>query len=169
MSLSYSLHSDWLVVASKVLDTEIVTRLIRLFALIMANVSLATSGTPKSSLTSFADERREEAILYMLEADGTRDRKYEFLISIYQIRAFTLLFIRYAEMIWDEVLVGCNDLQTLDQLKNLDPEDISWRPDEKGRHVWSVSPSYFTPSADLWSIPRCTEGVPQSSLQKDCA
>ena len=92
MSLLYSLHSDWLVVASKVLDTEIVTRLIRLFALIMANVSLASSGTPKSSLTSFEDERREEAILYMLEADGTRDRKYEISISIYQICAFTLLF-----------------------------------------------------------------------------
>ena len=58
----------------------------------MANVSLATSGTPKSSLTNFADERKEEAILYMLEADGTRDRKYEILISIYPICAFTLLF-----------------------------------------------------------------------------
>ena len=90
MSLSYSLHSDWLVAASKVLDTEIVTRLIRLFALIMANVSLASSGTPKSSLTSFADERREEAILYMLEADDTRDRKYETLFSIYPICAFTI-------------------------------------------------------------------------------
>ena len=48
------------------------------------------------------------------------------------------VLIRYAEAIWDEVCVGCNDLQTLDQLKNLDPEDIQWRPDEKGRHVLSV-------------------------------
>ena len=48
------------------------------------------------------------------------------------------VLIRYAEVIWDEVCVGCNDLQTLDQLKNLDPEDIQWRPDEKGRHVLSV-------------------------------
>ena len=86
----YSLHSDWLVVASKVLDTETVTRLSLLFALIMAKVSLASSGTPKSSLTSFADERREEAILYMMEADGTRDRPQEILISIYPICAFTI-------------------------------------------------------------------------------
>ena len=48
------------------------------------------------------------------------------------------VLIRYAEAIWDEVCVGCNDLQTLDQLKNLDPEDIQWRPEEKGRHVLSV-------------------------------
>ena len=50
------------------------------------------------------------------------------------------VLIRYAEAIWDEVCVGCNDLQTLDQLKNLDPEDIQWRPEEKGRHVLSVFP-----------------------------
>ena len=50
------------------------------------------------------------------------------------------VIIRYAEAIWDEVCVGCNDLQTLDQLKNLDPEDIQWRPEEKGRHVLSVFP-----------------------------
>ena len=74
MSLSYSLHNDWLGVVSKVLYTETVTRLSLSLAFIMAKVSLASSGTPRSSLTSFADEKREEAISYMLDADGTRDR-----------------------------------------------------------------------------------------------